>query len=293
MNILITGANGMLGEQCTRLLASNYNVVTTDLAEKGIPGLNSNYLRMDITDLNQVLKIVDHKNPDFVINCAAYTDVDGCELHQDKAVNVNIKGIENLLRATSNSNCHVIHISTDYVFDGSQGPYREDDKTNPINFYGKTKLESEKVLLSSNVDWTIIRTNVLYGNSYNRQASFVNWVISNLSKGKSINVVNDQYGNPTWADGLAQILRKIVENKSTGLYHYAGLDYLNRFEFALIIAKTFALDSTMIRPIFTSALKQDAKRPYKGGLVSDKIKAELDVPLFSIKESLEVMKGSN
>jgi len=185
-----------------------------------------------------------------------------------------------------------IYISTDYVFDGNAGPYAEDQPTKPINYYGQTKLDAEKLIQKSGIPWAIIRTNVLYGNTTIQKASFVRWVIEKLQRFETISIVNDQFGNPTWSFGLAEAIQKIMDKKATGLYHYAGKDYISRFEFALKIAGVYDLDPMLIRKTTTRALNQKAPRPYQAGLTCEKIKKELNVPFYSIIESLNKMKGN-
>ncbi|RKY56113.1 MAG: dTDP-4-dehydrorhamnose reductase [Candidatus Neomarinimicrobiota bacterium] len=290
MNILITGANGMLGEKCVELLSHSHSVIASDLGEKLLCSSSVPYRMIDITDEEAIISCIRELKPDVVLNCAAYTDVDGAEKFKDLAWNVNVEGVKNLVSAINPIGSHLIHISSDYVFDGSNGPYTEEDETNPINYYGETKLASEKLLETLEVSWTIIRTNVLFGNSHFQEASFVHWVVKKIRNHEKIRVVNDQFGNPTWIDGLAQAIEVIIDKKAYGLYHYGGLDYVNRFEFALEIAAIFSLDPTFVRVTTTRALGQSARRPYKAGLISDKIEKELDVKIFTIKEALNAMK---
>jgi len=290
MDILITGANGMLGEKCFEVLSERYSVIVTDLSDRCIYSDRATYAKLDITIEDDVIGFVRELRPDAVVNCAAYTDVDGAEKFKDIAWNVNVKGVENLIRAVEPLGSHLIHISTDYVFDGDGGPYKEGDPPNPVNYYGFTKLKSEELLRRSEIPHTIVRTNVLFGQTHYQQASFVHWVVSQVSSRKVIHVVNDQFGNPTWVDGLAEAIARILERKAYGLYHYGGKDYINRFAFALEIVAVFGLDPKFVRPTTTRALGQVAKRPYRGGLVVDKIKKELGVRIYSVREALRAMK---
>lgn len=292
MKILITGANGMLGEKCTEILVKKHELIATDLSDKLLFSNTIPYYSLDITDASAVTELIQQFKPELVLNCAAFTNVDEAEKNKELAWKVNVEGVNHILFALKSVVGEIIHISTDYVFDGYKGPYREIDETKPINYYGQTKLASELAIKASTVPWTIVRTNVLFGNSKYQGASFVSWVINKVSNQQVIHVVNDQYGNPTWADGLAMAIEKIIHKNCHGLYHYAGLDYINRFEFALEIASIFSLDPTLICPITTRALGQIAPRPFKAGLVSDLIKKEVGVKLFSIKEALTAMKGS-
>ncbi len=291
MKILITGSNGMLGNRCVSILSQNNDVIATDIDENSInPTGNITYFQMDITDKDLTDKIISEQSPDYILNCAAYTDVDGSEDNKELAWNINVNGVRNIIIPAKKIGCHIVHISTDYVFDGCKGPYKEDDSTKPINYYGETKLAAEKELVRAGIKWTIIRTNVIYGSSFNQKASFVSWAVSKLKKHETINIVIDQYGNPTWVDGLVMALEKIIEKNIIGLYHYAGKDYLNRFEFALHIADIFSLDHRYINKISTRALGQKAKRPFKAGLKTDKIVKELGVKIFGIIETLQYIK---
>ncbi|MFA4838673.1 MAG: dTDP-4-dehydrorhamnose reductase [Candidatus Neomarinimicrobiota bacterium] len=292
MKILITGANGMLGEKCADILAGKHELLTTDLADKLTYSNAIPYLSLDITDGEAVRRIFSEFQPKLVLNCAAYTNVDGAEKNRELAYDVNVGGVKNILTALTETEAKILHISTDYVFDGARGPYRETDEPKPINYYGMTKLLSEEAIRRSSVSWMIIRTNVLFGDSNFQEASFVSWVLGKITNRETIRVVNDQFGNPTWADGLAMTIDKIIDKQVSGLYHYAGSDYINRFEFALEIASIYSLDPTFIRPITTRTLGQLAPRPFKAGLITDLIRKELGVKIFSIKEALTIMKGT-
>jgi len=292
MRVLITGANGMLGEKCVRLLSPGHDVYTIDLADALLYPAKASYEKLDITDASATKSYLQHNEPEVIINCAAFTDVDGCELQREKAWLVNVKGVAHLISAFQSFGRHFIHISTDYVFNGQNGPYSEDDPVCPINYYGETKLASEGLCARFKGLVTILRTNVLFGSAASPQACFVHWVRNKLEKRESIRVVNDQFGNPTWADSLAEAIQLIVTHQTGGVYHFGGRDFLNRFEFALQIAAVFNLDPTLIRSITTSALGQRARRPYRSGLITTKIQHDLPVKICSIREALMAMKGN-
>ncbi len=292
MKILITGANGMLGEKCVRLLAPCHEILATDLHENLIYDEPVDYSKLDISDSKLVDALVSTFHPDAIINCAAYTNVDGAETNRDLAWQVNAIGPLNLASAAKSRDLSVIHISTDYIFDGINGPYTEDAPIKPINYYGETKLAGEQFVLNSGVPSTVFRTNIVFGKSCNQEASFVYWVVRKLSNREPINVVNDQFGNPTWADGLAEVIAQALNQRIMGVFNYAGADYINRLEFALQIAAIFGLDPTLIRAVSTSSLGQKAARPFRAGLICDKIKATFGVRLYAVKEALESMKGT-
>ena len=183
------------------------------------------------------------------------TDVDGCERDPEMAFDVNVRGTENLL---DNFSGRFIYISTDYVFDGNNGPYKEKDEVNPISVYGRTKLYAEDLVQQSNANWVILRSNVVFSFQERTKASFMDWVVDSLKNRQLITVVDDQWNNPTWTVDLARIISRIIDNEIQGLYHYGGRDLLNRFAFAEMIAETFKLDRTLICLLYTSPSPRDA-----------------------------------
>jgi len=284
--LLITGASGQLGNSVLNQLFGKYDLLSTDIIHTNRSDVP--FAILDISNFAKIKNILSEFNPDVIINLAAYTDVDGCELNPNKAYLLNSKSVEML---SDNFNGQIIQISTDYVFDGISGPYTENDDTNPINIYGKTKLQAENVLDHSDNDWCILRTNVLFDYYKGTEASFIKWVIDSLKSNKSINVVDDQWNNPTWTLNLAEIIELIIKNNVKGLYNYGGADYLNRFEFAQIIADIFNLDKTLISPIKTQSLNQTAKRPLNGGLKIEKIEQEFDIKCTDLNTSLNIIKS--
>ncbi|MFC1786156.1 SDR family oxidoreductase [Candidatus Neomarinimicrobiota bacterium] len=283
--ILITGASGQLGNSVLKQLNGKFELLATDIHTNK---LNIPFTILDITDFKQIQNTLSNFNPDVIINLAAYTDVDGCEFNPDKAYRLNSKSIDML---SDNFDGKFIQISSDYVFDGYNGPYNEGSITNPQSIYGKTKLEAEKVLQNYKNNWCILRTNVLFDYYNNTEASFIKWIIDSLKSNKPVNVVYDQWNNPTWAQNLAEIIELVINKNVTGLYNYGGADYLNRFEFAKIISDIFNLDKTLILPISTESLNQAAKRPLRGGLNNEKIEQEFDIQCVDLKTSLTMIKS--
>ncbi len=286
--ILITGASGQLGNSVLNQLYEKYELLATDINVHNINTLNIPFAVLDITNFEQIKSTLSNYNPKVIINLAAFTDVDGCELNSEKAYLLNTKSVEML---SANFNGQFIQISTDYVFDGYNGPYSEDDNTNPLSIYGKTKLEAEKILQEFGNNWCILRTNVLFDNYNGTETSFIKWVIDSLKSNKSIKVVDDQWNNPTWAQSLAEVIELVINKNVTGLYNYGGADYLNRFEFAQIIADIFNLDKTLISSISTNNLNQTAPRPLKGGLKTGKIEKEFGIKCVELKYSLNMIKS--
>ncbi|MGA2625339.1 MAG: dTDP-4-dehydrorhamnose reductase [Bacteroidota bacterium] len=292
--VLIVGCNGLLGQKLSELftLCGHFDVLLASQEEESVfPDEVLPYVRLDITRRQDVQKVVDELEPGVIINVAAVTDVDLCEKERELAWRVNVGGVENLAYAAKLVGASVIHLSTDYVFDGKNGPYDESARPSPLGYYGKTKLASENVLRTSEIPYTLVRTMILYGTGLNVKPNFALWLIKNLSEGKPVRVVDDQIGNPTLVDDLAYAILNIVELNRTGLYHIAGRDLVSRYDYALALARIFNFDKNLITPMKTSALKQLAPRPLKSGFITLKAETELGAKPSGIDHGLEVLKN--
>jgi len=225
-----------------------------------------------------------------IINCAAYTDVDKCETERELCWKLNVDAVKNLIIAARLEDSKIVHYSTDYVFNGNKGPYTEEDKPNPISFYGRSKLASENALISSGVNYVIIRTMVLIGMGKNVKPNFALWMINKLRNNEPINIVDDQIGNTTMADDLAYGSLKIVEKDCKGIYNIAGSDIISRLEYAMILCEVFKLNKNLISPIKTSQLNQPASRPLNSGLITNKASSELGFQTMDSLEGLRLLK---
>ena len=283
IHILITGAFGQLGMALSRLLSSQYLITNTGL---NIPEGETGLI-LDITNLMLCREVIDLVKPDVIINLASLTNVDACESNTELAFSVHVGGTKNLASSFSGP---IIHLSTDYVFNGENGPYSEDDTTDPINVYGLSKLASEKALLDGQNNNLVIRANVVYDYCVDTQASFLNWVVDSLNEGHEISVVNDQWNNPTWTDSLAVVIQRSIDRELFGIAHWGDGEWLNRFDFALKIADVFKLDKKLIKPISTDELGQVAPRPMKGGLKTEYIQKTLNLEPPPLEESLTAIK---
>jgi dTDP-4-dehydrorhamnose reductase len=233
--ILVVGSNGLLGQKVAEQLVrgSNYHVTLASIEDAPVKDIPSApYLAMDMTNRKQVRDAVGAVNPEVIINCAAMTNVDACETEREMAWKINVGGVEHLIDAARKNSAMIVHVSSDYVFDGKSGPYSEDDRPEPISYYGKSKLASENVLKTSGLPYFIARTMVLYGYAEGVKANFALWLIKSLKEGQAVRVVDDQIGNPTLVDDLAFGLIRGMELGKIGLYHLAGRDIQSRYEFA-------------------------------------------------------------
>jgi dTDP-4-dehydrorhamnose reductase len=276
MKILVTGANGQLGSELSFLSSSQnqHNWVFTDFQE------------LDLSDLNNLGSNISKIAPSLIINCAAYTAVDKAENENELAKILNFKAVDLISKWSSNNNRKLIHISTDYVFDGnSKTPLKEDSVTSPINFYGYSKLEGERVCLKNDLNSIIIRTSWVYSSFGN---NFVKVMRNLMKKRDSISVVNDQSGSPTYAADLAEAILTIINHKKwiPGLYHYSNEGEVSWFDFANDI-KSLSNFKTQIKGIPTKKYPTSAKRPKFSLLNKTKIKETYNIKVPYYKDSLE------
>ena len=287
--VLITGSEGQLGRVLQEQLGKYFNLIPTAKNPSEIAIRKRRVRQMDITDISSVESCLEIEKPDVIINCAAMTNVDACEKNHTLAQQINVKGVENIIKSTS-SEVKILQLSTDYVFDGKDGPYCETDPTHPISYYGRTKLEAENLLRGSLKQHSILRCSILYGNPLNSKANFFSWVYDSLSQNKRINVVTDQTSNPTWMSALGNVILKMILLNGEGVYHYGSYDSMSRYEFAVMIAEVFGLNSNLINPVISDSMNFIARRPAHSGLKTNKVSEILDVVTLPIIEHLKMMK---
>jgi dTDP-4-dehydrorhamnose reductase len=277
--IILTGGSGLLGSK----LAADLSSVGCDL--KSLSNSNfldngSSALKIDIRDRQAIINLITETRPDVVFHPAALTNLDYCEKNKEDAWAVNVEGTRNIADACGETGSKLVYISTDYVFDGLRGMYKETDLVRPPNYYALTKFEGEKIVGGLH-DHIIARTSVLYGN--HPRPNFVVWAIRELREGRRINIVEDQYNSPTLADDLSDILIKLVETEENGIFHTAGSERISRLDFVCRIADIFGLDSKLINPITTNQLKWVAKRPMDSSLDVSKVSC--------IKRPMDTLEG--
>lgn len=290
--ILIIGSNGMLGQRLTDFYKNNPRIELHCASfedDSFIEGVA--YTILDITRKNEVRKLIFDFFPDVIINAAAYTNVDKAETERETAWKINVHGSEHLSLYAWTVDALLVQLSTDYIFDGRSGPYSEEDKPSPVNYYGRTKLAGENAVRVSGVRHAIVRSNVLYGPAKYGRPDFVKWVVNSLREGKKISIVTDQINNPTYIDDIVSGINKIIEFRKEGIFNIAGSEFLSRYDFTLRTAEFFDLDKSLIVPIQTSELNQPALRPLKSGLIILKAETELGYRPVSLKESFRKMQA--
>lgn len=291
MKILITGANGLLGQKLVELLNNDAEVKTIATARgKFVLPVDVEFHSMDIADANQVEEVIGLTKPEVVINTAAMTQVDECETNREACWKANVTAVQNIINSCQKHHCHLVHVSTDFIFDGSHGPLDEDEKPAPVNYYGESKLAAEELVINSNISWSILRTVLVYGitNDMSR-SNIVLWVKKNLEEGKSINVVNDQFRTPTLAEDLAMGCFLAAKQKARGVYNISGKDFLSPYDIAIQTAEYFKLDKSLIKATDSTRFKQPAARPLITGFIIDKARKELGYEPHSFMEGIGVL----
>jgi len=290
MKILVTGANGLLGQKLVQLLYDERVMfLATSLGASRIHTSDVTYLPLDVTNMDEVLKVVSEYSPTTIIHTAAMTQVDQCETEQEKCWQLNVKALSHLIEACAKIKAHLVHLSTDFIFDGLSGPYKEDDEANPVNYYGQSKLAAEKILIESKINWSIARTILVYGATPgDSRSNIMLWVKRNLEAGKSIQVVDDQIRTPTLVEDLAVGCFQIAKQHAYGIYHISGAELLTPYDIAQITAKYFSLDASLINRTNSDVFRQPAKRPLRTGFIIEKARQDLGYHPHSLEAGLAI-----
>lgn len=294
MKILITGANGLLGHKLVRLLGPKREVVVIATA-RGESRLRPEYgsfqyESMDIANREDVLEIVGRHKPDVIINTAAMTNVDECEKEKEACMQLNVEAVKYLVEAAEQTNAFLLHLSTDFIFSGEEGPYDEQGVPAPVNFYGESKLLGEQVVMNSNIKWAIARTVLVFGIVPDMSRSnIILWVKGSLEAQKPIQVVDDQWRTPTLAEDLAMGCYLIAEQRAEGIYNISGQDMLTPYEMAIKTADFFGLDKSLITRTDSTKFTQPAKRPPRTGFIIEKAKTNLGYQPHSFDEGVRIV----
>jgi len=289
LRLLITGASGLYGSKLAELAtARNYEVYSgysQDQPAFGAP------IKFDVSDKNQVEKAFKKVNPEVVVHAATLTDVDKCETNRALAWKINVDGTKNMAEATKTSQAFLIYISTDYVFNGEKGNYKETDPPDPINYYGVTKLKAEEVVGGMLNEYCIARASVIYGSTPAAgKVNFALWVLNKLKKNEQAKIVTDQWNSPTLNTNMAEMTLEIIERRLTGTFHLSGATRISRYDFAKQIAETFDLDPNLLSPAKSAEFSWAAKRPRDSSLDTTKAQQTLKNKPLQINHALARMK---
>lgn len=294
MRMLITGSNGLLGQKLVQALRNDSPIVLTATsrgADRTPDPLNEGYRSLDITVQAEVDAVFDAVRPDVVVHTAAMTNVDACELDPAACRLQNVTATDHLVRAAERHGSHFILLSTDFIFDGKAGPYREEDAPAPLSVYGHSKLEAERLVQASRLErWAIARTIIVYGIAAGlSRSNVVLWAKSALEKGQPMNVVDDQWRMPTLAEDLADGCIRIARRGAMGIFHLSGPEGMTILELTRRVARFFDLDPSPIHPVTSDSLAQPAKRPPRTGFILDKARRELGYAPRTFEEGLAVL----
>ncbi len=292
--ILVTGSNGLLGQKLVYKLKDrdDLELIATARGENRLIDQNGYaFYPMDIGNRSNVDDVIDRTRPDNIIHTAAMTQVDDCELDHAACDLANVDAVQYIVDAAERNNCHLVHISTDFIFNGEDGPYDEEGVADPLSYYGNAKWKGEQIVQNSNLNWAILRTILVYGivDSMSR-SNIVLWAKGALEKGEPINVVNDQFRSPTLAEDLADGCILAVEKNATGIYNISGKDIFSIIDLVKEVADYYGLDKGLINPVSSETLNQPAKRPPKTGFILDKARRELGYDPHSFREGIAIME---
>lgn len=294
--MVVTGSNGLLGQKLVKLCLAKGNFEIHALSKGENRQHNKKgytYYNIDVTQKKELQSIIRKIEPNYIIHTAAMTNVDACESNKETCDLINVQAVKYLVEVCEELNTHLIHISTDFIFDGKKGSnYNEEDAPNPLSYYGLSKLKSENLLKNSGIKYTILRTILVFGLVDNMDRSnIVLWVKHALENKKQINVITDQYRMPTLVDDLAKACLLVVDKDALGVYNISSNTLFNIYEIALLIADCFGLDKKYINPVQTSDLNLPAKRPFKTGFNLNKSISQLNFSSASFKDRLQVFKN--
>ena len=293
MKILITGTNGLLGQKLLhKLRTDNYfELIATSKGDNRVSNKNGyTYISLDVTNKEDVERIILAQKPHVVINTAAMTNVDLCEEQKKECDLLNVDAVTYLADSCLRIDAHLIQISTDFIFDGEDGPYKEEDMPNPLSYYGLSKLKSEQLLQDHDVQWTILRTIIVFGIGENlSKGNIVLWAKEALCKGDALNIVDDQYRAPTLVDDLADICILAIKKKTLGIFNASGKDIMSIYEIVERVAEYYGMSTDNLNKISTATLNQKAVRPPKTGFILDKSINELGYKPHSFEECLAIM----
>jgi dTDP-4-dehydrorhamnose reductase len=293
LKFLVTGSAGLVGQQVVKDLSKSNQVFSCYNESKPEYG---DSVKMDLKNYEMISSVLTEIKPDVVIHLGAMTGVDICEKEKTSASEINTKATEIIAKECSKLNSFLVYVSTDYVFDGNFGMYKEDDVANPLGFYGKSKLEGEKAVQNFSTNWCIARTSTPFG-LHPTKKSFPMWVIENLQKQKQIDVLIDQFTSPTYIPNLSRMLIEISERRITGIIHVAGASKISRYQMASMVSDKLNLDGTLLKQISMNKMKWVAQRPKDSSLDVSRASSILNEKPQKIDQSLNLfideMKSKN
>jgi dTDP-4-dehydrorhamnose reductase len=293
MKILVTGANGLLGQHLIRQLVDEgkFAIHATGMGKSRLPYGASNdvtYYDLDITNFKKSQALVEKISPHIIVHTAAVAQPNECVADKTKCWKTNVGGTRALLKGAQKAKSYFIYISTDFVFNGLEGPYDEHASPDPVNDYGESKLLAEEMVEMSGLYWAIVRTVLVYGNKVpGGKLNFVTWVKEKLENGEKIKVVNDQFRTPTYVEDLAKGIILVLMKHAKGIYHISGKDMCTPYSLAFMIAEMLGKNTSLIEPVTAETFPEPAKRPPKTGFIITKAVKELGYVPVKLEEGIK------
>lgn len=292
--VLVTGANGLLGQALVQRLSRfpEYDVLATARDDAArVTGGSFGYSPLDITDASAVHHTFQDFTPNVVVNCAAMSNVGDCADNREACWAVNAAAVETLADECRKVGSRLVQVSTDFVFDGEDGPYDETARPNPVNYYGRSKLAGENAVRASGLgSWAIVRTVLVYGTGADLgRSNVVLWVADALQRGERVQVVNDQYRTPTYVGDLAAGIERLLHYEKEGVYHVSGRELLSVYDLAVQVAEQYDLDASLIEPVASDYFENAVPRPPRTGFIILKAETELSYSPRSLTDGLTVL----
>ena len=287
--VLITGANGFVGSYLSRRLLSDYKVIATGkgASRNDINHPHFRYEFLDFTQESDVKAILGAHQPDIIVHAGAWSKPDDCELNKEQAFYTNVTATSYLLKEAALYGSFFIFLSTDFIFSGQEGMYREEDPAAPVNYYGQTKLEAEGLVKLYPFEWSIVRTVLVYGNPQGGRHNILTMVANALKNSQPLKIFDDQVRTPTYVEDLAQGIKSIMDKRAQGIYHLSGEDVRTPYQMAVEVADYLNLDKNLIEKVTEASFSQPARRPLKTGFNLAKAKRDLDYQPISFEEGLK------
>lgn len=289
MKIMILGANGFTGRRILKRLSPNHQILACSLHPDILPEKGYQFQTLNILDYASTDALLNDFQPEVIINASALSVVDYCEQHPEEAYAINVSTVKHLASYCNDNTCRLMHLSTDFVFDGTLSrSYSEDDTTNPVNYYGKTKRWGEEAIEQICIDYAIVRVEVVYGKPLSGQhGNIVHLVKNRLENGQEIRVVSDQFRSPTWVENIARAIDSLLSDKYQGIYHICGGETLSVADIAYRTAQYFGLDTSLIQSVTTEEMNEGTPRPLFSPMSTEKAFREFGYKPSAFEEGLK------
>ena len=289
MKIVIIGANGFTGRRILSSLKDKHEVIACSRHADILPEEGYYFKQLDILNYKETESFLDSIGPEIIINASALSAVDYCEQHREEAYAINVTAVKHLAEYCQRTHCRLIHLSTDFVFDGTAtDSYTEDMLPHPVNYYGMTKLQGEEAIVQACADYAIVRVEVVYGKPWQGQhGNIVHLVKTRLESGQGIRVVNDQFRSPTWVEDIARGIHLLLTSKHRGIYHICGGETMSVAELAMRVAQYFRLDTSLIESVTTEEMNEATPRPFYSPMSIAKAQCELGYSPSSFETGLQ------